>query len=155
ANEIAGPTGLAAFGPAGENLLARSGILRSVVNFPDRCYLRRREAIVSIPAFAQERSRVELTAARIANQSIFDAVERIARRHDRFGEHGQLRRWQRTCGIFVQRLPRPKKPGDQMNSVVARITRDNSVVIVGIPLRFRQGLMAARGAAGEVSILRE
>ncbi len=85
--------GLAAFRPAGEDLLARARILRAVVDLLHGLDLRRREAgcLVS-PRFARQRGDIEVALSRIFDEPVLQGVIRIAGRNGGVRDQGKLRR---------------------------------------------------------------
>ena len=130
--------------PAGEDRLAGARILQPVVHLPRRVHLRRRQTSGLVSALARELRGIEMTAARVVDDAVLQAVERVARLDRRVREERQLvLRNDRTSVGRMRHGPRIQEAERLANAVVRGIAGDDAVVILGIPLRLGQRLMSA------------
>ena len=112
--------------------------------------MRRSETVVIITVFAEKRAGIECAAAWIADDPVLHAVDRIAGGDRGLGNQRQLRRGQRT-GSFES----PHRSRHEMDPVVSRVARDDSVIVGRKSLRLRERLLSSGRAAREVGVLRQ
>src|SRR5439155_19695752 len=74
--------------------------------------------------------------------AVLDTVQGIARRQGGALDKRQLFRRDCACGVFQQRLLIPDESRKVMRPVVGRGSRDDSIEVLGVPLRFHERFTA-------------
>src|SRR6185369_15867488 len=131
--------------------LAPMRIVKAAVQFVQSAHLRGRQALLGILArLALDGSRIEVTLARVVDDAVPHAVDRVARVVYRVGNRGDLRGSNETRGIRGERLGIVGSQREQAGPIVRRCPGENTVVVFGIALRFHQRLASTIGTAREV-----
>src|SRR5207302_3943246 len=89
------------------DLFARAWIVRAGVDLFRSLDLRGRQAIRAVAGLAQRHGRIELTSSDVADDAVFEPVERIARVERGLVQDVVLRRRDEARRIFMCRLPDP------------------------------------------------
>ena len=105
-------------------------------------------------ALAQQAGGVELALMRIADQAVFDAVERVALVEHRFVQRISTLAWVSGRVVLHYLDGAFDAGGVQMDVRIGGRSGDHAVEIVGKPGHFDQRLPAAGGAAVPIRILR-
>ena len=120
------------------------------VQLLQRGYLRRRQATVRLGALAKKHAGIEVAARRVFDHAILHAIERVASSQRGGLNGGQLLRRNVAVLVAQQRQLVPGRVRQQVRPIVGGRAGDDAVVIVGVALRFHQGLAAAVGAGAEI-----
>src|SRR6185295_9760255 len=142
--------GFAARRPARKDQFSRPRIPQAGIDLLYGLHLWRRQARAVVRAAAQERRGIEMAHARIVDETVFEAVDRVACGDGRLGDQGQFGCGDDARAVRVGSGPRPEIAADLAYSIVARTARNDAVVVFGITLRFGERLMTAGRAAHEV-----
>ena len=146
----AGPAQLAARLEAGKNFLAGFRVDQRRVDFFGRLDLSGREAIRAVGAFALRHRRVEFAVWGIADDTVLDAVARIAGVESGLVQHGIFFRRNPAGRILERGLGDRYQLKTLGGAVVTWIAGDDAFEIGGKTLRLHESLPAASRAAGEV-----
>src|SRR3989454_9076906 len=124
-------------------------------DFLDRLHLLRRKAGAGVLArLARQDRGVELALARIVDDAVDDAVDRVAGRCRRLAEDRRLARRDIALRVLQRghRIPEVRA-GVETRPVVRRIAGDEAVEVLGIALRLHQPLLPSLGTADVVGVL--
>ena len=124
----------------------------AAIDLRDRCCLRAREAVRAIGACAADgnvTSRIEVALPWIIDQTVFQAIDRIALRHYFVGDQCQLGRRDRR---FAERLLIPHRANREARLIDPRRVGHNAIEILGETLRLNQALASAIGAGIPIGV---
>ena len=141
------PSELGAGLEARKDLRARLSILHRAHHHLRRRDLRGRQARRRVGAGALQHARVEAASRRILDEAVLDAVDRVARLHDRRVDHREFADRDDARLILEHRLRHPDAPRVEVRLRVRRRAGDDAVEILRIALRLDERLAAAGRAA--------
>ena len=136
------PPELAARLETGKDLFRGSRVRRARIDLLRRVHLRRSEARRPIVARAEQRLRIKMTAQGIFDETVLDAVVRVAGVDRRFVNHRVLLAGDVARRIFECGLPDPQSAHHQMGPEIGGCARHDAVVIGGETLCFFESLLA-------------
>ena len=112
--------------------------------------LRRRQAARTIAFLAREHGRIELAAARISDESVFESINGITLVERCLVQHRVLAGRDEARGILVCSLHRTERLKRPIGAVVARSAGDDAIEILRESLRFHERHATTARTAVEV-----